>query len=105
MHNNLVTSDDNACPRYKYTERTVDLTSRNGGWSNAGMTIFNGLYNKVKEDCQTDHGAFDKTYLAHWVETTRYKKKRKQPNGGEFQNVHVCDDIGDLLGPTGQVAV
>ena len=105
MHNELVTSDESTCPRYKYTERTVDLTSRNGGWSSEGMTLFNKLYKKVQEDRRNDHGDFDKIYKAHWIETTRYKKKRKQPNGGDLQLVVACDDIGDILEPNGLIAV
>jgi hypothetical protein len=105
MHNELVTSDESTCPRYKYTERTVDLTSRNGGWSHDGMTLFNQLYRKVQEDRRKDHGDFDKMYKEHWIEMTRYKKKRKQPNGADLQIVVACDDIGDLLEPNGLVAV
>ena len=105
MHNELVTSDESTCPRYKYTERTNDLTSRNGGWSNEGMTVFNELYKKVQDDRRQNQGAFDASYKAHRIETMRYKKKRKQPIQGDLEVVVACDDLGDLLGPNGIIAV
>ena len=105
MHNELATSDSSSCPRYKYTERTYELRSRNGGWSHDGMSVFNGLYQKVKNDRNNDHGAFDRNYKEHWIETQRYKKKRKQRDGDDLQVVIACGDIEDLLGPNGQVAV
>ena len=51
MHKELVSSSGasdatdgegglDGCPGYQYTSRTIDLTSRNGGWSREGMLKF-----------------------------------------------------------------
>jgi hypothetical protein len=49
-------------PGYLYTVRTIDLTSRNGGWSRSGMLKYNELYLKVKDEQVADKGKFDTDY-------------------------------------------
>jgi len=61
------TGDEEACSHCKYTKRTGDFTSRNGGWTREGMDLFNDLYKKEKEDRQSDNGAFAKVYREHRV--------------------------------------
>ena len=50
--------EDEGCPHYKYTKRSGNFTSRNGGWTRESMTLYNELYKKVKGNRQTDDGAF-----------------------------------------------
>jgi hypothetical protein len=107
MHNGAVSSEaseasngdaSDGSPGYIYTARTSDLTSINGGWSRMGMLKYNELYKKLKEDRVADNGAFDREYLAHYVEKSKNKRKRRRDNGGQLRSLAVSDDIGDLLG-------
>ena len=89
------TGDEEACPHYKYTKRTADFTSRNGGWTREGMDLFNDLYKKVKEDRQSDDGAFAKVYREHRVCLCGNKRKRRTNDGTRYQQA-ICDDLDDL---------
>jgi len=86
--------DDEECPAYKYTRRRGDLTSRNGGWSSDGMTLYNELYKKVKEDRQNDNGAFGKIYREHRAHLLGKKRKRRCTNGQD--PLTVSDDLDEL---------
>jgi hypothetical protein len=85
-------------PEYVYTARSSDLTSRNGGWSRTGMLKYNDLYKQVKKDRLEDNGAYDREYIAHYMEKSKNKRKRRRDNEGQLQSLTVSDDIGDLLG-------
>jgi hypothetical protein len=105
MHNDpgTSTSEDtfdgagDECPPYKYTARSNEMTSRNGGWSRAGMLNYNALYLKVKENRENNKGAFEKDYKEHWKEIYSPNNKRKRSSGGRFQILTVSDDLGELL--------
>jgi hypothetical protein len=86
------------CPQYKYTARSIELTSRNGGWSSEGMRKFSQLYTKVKEDRRVNEAVYDPAYKLHCLEKSTTQRKRKRHEGGQLQSVPVMDDIGDLLG-------
>ena len=89
---------DGGCPQYKYTARSIELTSRNGGWSSEGMKKFTELYTKVKEDRRTNQADYDAAYKLHCQEKSTTVRKRKRHEGGQLQSLPVSDDIGDLLG-------
>ena len=89
------TGDEEACPHYKYTKRTGDFTSRNGGWTREGMELFNDLYKKVKEDRQSDNGAFGIVYREHRVCLCGKKRKRRTTDGAQYQQA-ICGDLDDL---------
>jgi hypothetical protein len=105
MHNGSVSSEasegsngdtSDGFPGYVYTARSSDLTSRNGGWSRPGMLKYNDLYKQVKKDRLEDNGAYDREYIAHCVEKSKNKRKRRRDNGGQLRSLIVSDDIGDL---------
>ncbi len=107
MHNGSVSSEasegsngdtSDGSPGYIYTERTSEMTSRNGGWSRLGMLKYNDLYKKVKENRVADGGAYDRKYTIHCVEKNKNKRKQRHDNGGQQQSLTVSDDLGDLLG-------
>jgi hypothetical protein len=107
MHNGSVSSGasegshgdtSDGFPEYVYTARSSDLTSRNGGWSRTGMLKYNDLYKQVKKDRLEDNGAYDREYIAHYMEKSKNKRKRRRDNEGQLQSLTVSDDIGDLLG-------
>jgi hypothetical protein len=87
-------------PGYKYTKRTGDFTSRNGGWSKVGMTSYNDLYRKVKEDRTLDDGSFAKAYREHRASMSGKKRKRRLIDGGPCEQVIASDDL-DLLWSAG----
>jgi hypothetical protein len=62
-------------PEYLYTARMRELTSRNRGWSRAGMLKYNDLYNRVKEDRVRSNGVFGKDYKEHWIEKSKTRQK------------------------------
>ncbi len=64
-------------PGYIYTERTSEMTSRNGGWSRLGMLKYNDLYRKVKEDRVANGCAYDSEYMIHCVEKNKNKRGSK----------------------------
>jgi hypothetical protein len=89
--------DEEGCPRYKYTKRAGDFTSRNGGWTRDGMNLYNELYKKVKEDRQTDDGAFGKVYREHRACLGGKKRKRSNTDGaGQQHQLAICDDLEQL---------
>jgi hypothetical protein len=85
------------CPKYKYTKRTGDFTSRNGGWTRDGMNLFNEPHNKVKTDRQANNGAFSKVYREHRACLSGKKRKRKNTDGaGQQHQLAICDDLDQL---------
>ena len=107
MHNGSVSSGasegshgdtSDGFPEYVYTARSSDLTSRNGGWSRTGMLKYNDLYKQVKKDRLEDNGAYDREYIAHYMEKSKNKRKQRCDNGGQLRSLTVSDGIGDLLG-------
>jgi hypothetical protein len=52
----------------------------------------------VKKDRLKDSVAYDREYIAHYVEKSKNKRKRRRDNGGQLRSLTVSDDIGDLLG-------
>jgi hypothetical protein len=103
MHNNAcMTSDmsedtEEECPNYKYTTRTGGVfTSRNGGWSRDGMTLYNDLYKLMKKNRQDDQGTFGEVYKVHRVEMCGRKRKRRTNDGGPGEQLTICDDLDDL---------
>ena len=75
--------DEGCCPHYKYTKRSGDFTSRNGGWTREGMTLYNELYLKVRADREKDNGAFGRLYMEHRVSLSGKKRKRRNANGAD----------------------
>jgi hypothetical protein len=69
-----------------------------GGGSRTGMLKYNDLYEQVKKDGLEDNGADDREYIAHYVEKSKNKRKRRCDNGGQLRSLTVSDGIGDLLG-------
>jgi hypothetical protein len=101
MHNGFVSSkasEGSGFPGYVYTGRSSDLTSRNGGWSRTGMLKYNDLYKQVKKYRLEDNGAYDREYIAHYVEKIKNKRKRRRDNGSQLGSLTVSNDIGDLVG-------
>jgi hypothetical protein len=102
MHNNAcMTSDvssgtEEDCPTYKYTKRTGDFTSRNGGWSLEGMNLYNDLYKMVKADRVTDNGSFGKVYKEHRLQLCGRKRKRRINDRGPGEQLTICDDLDEL---------
>jgi len=88
---------EQGCPPYKYTKRTGDFTSRNGGWSKEGMRLYNDLYKKVQDNRQTNNGVFGKAYLEHRSQISGRKRKRRSNDGDPSQQMTICDDLGQLL--------
>ena len=52
----------------------------------------------MKKDRLEDNGAYDREYIAHYMEKSKNKRKRRRDNEGQLQSLTVSDDIGDLLG-------
>ena len=76
--------DDEGCPHYKYIKMSGGFTSRNGGWTREGMTLYNELYLKVRGgDRQKDNGAFGRLYMEHRVTLSGKKRKRRNASGAE----------------------
>ena len=89
--------DDEGCPHYKYTKRSGDFTSRNGGWTREGMTLYNELYLKVRADREKDNGAFGRLYMEHRVSLSGKKRKRRNANGADHnQQLAISDDLEQL---------
>jgi hypothetical protein len=89
------TEGEEECPQYRYTRRTEgSFTGWNGGWRKEGMTTYNELYKKVKEDRQTDNGAFGKVYREHRASLCGMKRKRRTTGGAD--HVVASDDLEDL---------
>jgi hypothetical protein len=92
-----VGTEDEGCPRYKHTKRTGDFTSRNGGWTREGMNLYNEMCRKVKEDRQTNDGAFGKVHREHRACLCGRKRKRRTDDGaGQQQQLAICDDLDQL---------
>ena len=89
--------DEDGCPKYKYTKRTGDFTSRNGGWSREGMKKYNELYNLVQKDRKTDAGTFGGVYKVHRDQLSGKKRKRRNNDGGQREKLTISDDLGQLL--------
>jgi hypothetical protein len=90
------------CPKYEYTKRNGDFTSRNGGWTREGMTLYNKLYQQVKEDRQADNGTFGKVYREHRACLCGKKRKRKNTDGtGQQHQLAICDDLEELWNAAG----
>ena len=89
------TGDEEACPHYKYTKRTSDFANRNGGWTREGMDLFNDLYRKVKEDRQSDNGAFAMVYREQRACLCGKKRKRRATSGAQYQ-LAICGDLDGL---------
>jgi hypothetical protein len=70
-------------------------TSRNGGWTREGKTLFNELCRRVKEDRQTDRGAFAKVCRAHRACLHGKKRKRLMVDGAQH-HITISDDLEDL---------
>ena len=88
--------EEHGCPQYKYTKRTGDFTSRNGGWTRDGMTLYNELYRKVKEDRRSDDGSFGKLYREHRAYLCGKKRKRRNADADGQQQLVICDDLEQL---------
>jgi hypothetical protein len=52
----------------------------------------------VKKDRLEDNGAYDREYIAHYMEKSKNKRKQRRDNEGQLQSLTVSDDIRDLLG-------
>jgi hypothetical protein len=78
---------------YIYTERTSDLTSRNGGWSRLGMLKYNDLYEKVKETRVADDGVYDRECMMDWVEKRTRSKRRHQLCREYAHGINSCPDL------------
>jgi hypothetical protein len=102
----MVGGGEVGCPRYRFTKRTGDFTSRNGGWSKDGFELYNKLYKMVKDDRQSDNGAFGKVYRKHRADLCGKKRKRRNANGDSQQNqLAICDDLEQLLNESNLTAV
>jgi hypothetical protein len=89
--------EEERCPKHKFTERSGDFTSRNGGWTREGMTLLpNELCKRVKEDRQADRGAFAKVCREHRVRLGGKKRKRRMADGGAQLQIAMSDDLEDL---------
>ena len=88
-------AEDEHCPKYKFTKRSGDFTSRNGGWTREGKTLFNELCKRVKEDRQTDRGAFAKVHRAHRACLHGKKRKRRMVDGAQH-HITTSNDPEDL---------
>jgi hypothetical protein len=53
---------------------------------------------QVKKDRLEDNVAYDREYIAHYVEKSKNKRKQRRDNGGQLRSLRVSDDIEDLLG-------
>jgi hypothetical protein len=106
MHDEAVSSSgasdgeggSDGCPEYLYTKRTRELTSRNGGWSRAGMVKFNEIYKLVRENRILDNGNFSMEYREHWLQKTNRKRKRRRSEKDGYKILKISDDLGDLTG-------
>ena len=87
---------EDGSPGYKYTKRSGDFTSRNGGWSREGMVKYNTLYQKVQEDRRRNAGAFGQVYKIHREEVCGKKRKRRREGIVQSQ-LTISDDLGELL--------
>jgi hypothetical protein len=87
--------EEEGCPPYLYTRRRGDLTSRNGGWTRAGMDLFNELYKKVGADRLNDNGAFAKVYREHKVRLLLGKKRKRCCTNRE-DPLTVSNDLDEL---------
>ena len=87
--------DDEGCHHYKYTKRSGNFTSRNGGWSREGVTLYTMSYTKkVRGDRQTDDGAFGKLYMDHRASLCRKRRNRRNANGADHQHqLAISDDL------------
>ncbi len=93
--------DEDGCPKYSYTKRTAgDFTSRNGGWSKVGMTSYNNLCRRAKEDRTLDDGSFAKAHREHRASVSGEKRKRRLIDGGPCEQVIASDNL-DLLWSAG----
>jgi len=88
---------DDGRPPYKYTKRTGDFTSRNGGWSKEGMRLYNDLYKTVQDNRLNDNGAFGRAYQVHRSQMSGKKRKRRNNDGDPSQQMTISDDLGQLL--------
>ena len=59
------------------------------------MDLFNDLYKKIKEDRQSDNGAFAKVYREHRTYLCGKKSISRATNGARYQ-LAICDDLDDL---------
>ena len=91
------TDGEGGTPGYQYTTQRRDLTSRNGGWSRAGMLKFNEMYKMVQENRDRDKGGFSTEYMEHCLEKKNRKRKRKRISNVVEQSLKISDDLGELM--------
>ena len=86
--------EEEHCPKHKFTKRSGNFMSRNGGQTREGMILFNELCKRVKEDRQADRGASAKVCKEHRVCLGGKKRKRMMADGTQSQ-VATSDDLED----------
>ena len=74
--------DNKGCPHHKYTKRSGNITSRNGGWTREGMTLYNELYKTVRSNRQTDDGAIQEDVHGAQGEFVREEKEKEEYQWG-----------------------
>jgi hypothetical protein len=46
------------------------------------MLKYNDIYKQVRKDQLEDNGAYDREYIAHCMEKTKYKQKQRREQWG-----------------------
>ena len=82
-------------PGFKYTSRTEDNKTRNGGWSGQGVTKYNSLFDLVEKDREENSGVFDEAFQK--IRKGSRKRRRDSEDGGNRSRLNTRDELDSLL--------